>query len=192
MPITYDDKYKGYSIMTDEAKGQGCDTDILDPHIKRTEAMIKGHNKVFGCRIDLGYRQMPNRKDKNKDVSDAIAATRKYFKRHKIDTSFTWRLEENDNCLPHVHVAAMADGNKIMAPEQIKNKLEENWKRQAGEDNARIHICKKGYRMRKDDPNFKQVKDDWVHRTSYLAKDRDRGNSPKGQHEHGGTRVKKK
>ncbi|BDQ32660.1 inovirus Gp2 family protein [Pseudodesulfovibrio portus] len=192
MPITYDENYNGYPIMTDEEAKQGCDTEILDRHIERTEDMTKRHNKVFCFRIDLGYRQMPDRDRKNKDISDTIAATRKYFKRHETDTSFSWRLEENDKCLPHGHVAVMVDGNKIMAPERIKNKLEENWKRQVGEDNARIHICKTGYRMRKDDPNFEQVKGDWIYRTSYLAKDRDRGNSPKGQHEHGGTRVKKK
>jgi hypothetical protein len=192
MPITYDDKYKDYPIMTDKNKGQGCDTDILDAHIERTEDMAKHHNKVFGFRMDLAYRQMPDRERKNKDISDAIAVTRKHFKRKEVDTSFTWRLEENDNCLPHVHVATMVDGNKIMAPEKIFNHLKGSWENQVGKDNARVHICKKGYRMRKDDPNYEQVKDEWIHRTSYLAKDRDRGNAPKGHHEHGGTRVKKK
>lgn len=191
MSTTYEEKHKGYSIMTDKAKGHGCDTDILDAHIERTEDMTKRHNKVFGFRIDLGYRQMPDRDRKNKDVSNAIAVTRKYFKRHKIDTSFSWRLEENNNCLPHIHVAAMVDGNKIMAPEKIYKHLKGSWENQVGEKNARAHICKAGYRMRKDDPNYEQVKGDWIYRSSYLAKTRDRGNSPEGQHEHGGTRVKK-
>ncbi len=192
MSITYEKKYKGYSIMTDADENQGCDTDILDRHIERTENMTERHNKVLGFRIDLGYRTYPDRKKKNEDISKTISATKRYFDRQNIETSFSWRQEENKGCLPHGHVSVMANGNKLMAPDKVVEKIKENWKRRVGEDNARVHICEGTYRMKRNKPDFEQVKDDWIRRTSYIAKDRDRGNSPKKQHEHGGTRVKKK
>lgn len=191
MSTTYEENYKGYPIMTNEVKQQGCDTGILDRHIERTEDMTQRHNKVLGFRMDVGYRSQVGSEKSIKDISTTIARTKKYFDRKGIDTSFTWRQEENDNCLPHGHVAIMVDGNKLMAPGKVVDKLKENWERQAGEDNSRIHICEGTYRMRRNDFDFDRIKEDWIHRTSYLAKDRDRGNTPNRLHEHGGTRVKK-
>ncbi|MBG0789903.1 MAG: inovirus-type Gp2 protein [Desulfovibrionaceae bacterium] len=178
--------------MTDEETNKGCDTEILDRHIERTEDMTGRHNKVLGFRIDLDYRSPVASKKSIQDISNTIARTKRYFDRKGIDTSFSWRQEESKQTLPHGHVAVMVDGNKLMAPGKVVDKLKENWKRQAGEDNSRIFICEGTYRMRRNDSDFKQVKDDWIHRTSYLAKERDRGNTPDRQHEHGGTRVKKR
>ncbi len=192
MSTTYAKQYKGYSIMTNAEKSQGCDTDILDRHIERTESMTDQHNKVLGFRIDLDYRAHPTSSKNNQDISKTIAATKRYFDRKKINTSFSWRQEKYEGCLPHGHLAVMVDGNKIMAPGKIIDKLKQNWNRQAGEDNARVYICERTYRMKRNAPDFEKVVDDWIYRTSYIAKDRDRGNSPNNQHEHGGTRVKKK
>ncbi len=191
MSITYKNTYQGRSLLPDESQDQGCDTAILDRHIERTKDMTDRHNKVLGFRIDLDYRSKVSSKQSIKNISNTVARTKKYFDRKGIDTSFTWRQEESDHSLPHGHVAVMVDGNKLMAPGKVVDKLKENWKRQAGEDNSRIHICEGTYRMKRNKPDFEQVKDDWIYRTSYMAKDRDRGNTPDRQHEHGGTRVKK-
>lgn len=55
MSTTYEPQYTGYKINTNQNKGLGCDTDILDALQSQYEYMQKNHVRVFQVRLDLRY-----------------------------------------------------------------------------------------------------------------------------------------
>ena len=55
MEIITSNSYKGLPINTDESRGLGCISSVLDKYIDMLSYMISAHSKVMQIRFDLHY-----------------------------------------------------------------------------------------------------------------------------------------
>lgn len=201
MAVTFKQKHKGNSILTNKDKNQGCKAEILDSINSILKHTTQKHSKVLCVRMDLRYPSDFSASDKNKDIQGFASKFSKYFKRQGYDPHYLWVREQSREKHQHYHLMVAVDGNKMQSPYKLLNKAEEVWESTIGADQAGLvdhcNISRKGerqansYMLRRNDSDFDQVYDDCHKRCSYLAKENTKGYAPKRHREFGYSRIPK-
>ncbi|MBI9109977.1 inovirus-type Gp2 protein [Maridesulfovibrio ferrireducens] len=200
--ITYEPTYNGKNILTDKERGLGCKENILDRIDGLLDHTTQKHNKVFCIRMDLRFPKYYQVPADNQHISKFISKFNRYFKRQGVDPYYLWVREQSREKHQHYHLMVLVDGNKMQFPHKLIEKAEELWNSTLNIDGqGLVDHCTKSrsgevqvnsYRMRRNDENYGQVRDDCFHRCSYLAKVNTKGNTPKGIREVGSSEVPKK
>lgn len=216
--VTYEPEYEGKPIMTDKDKKLGCYKPILKRMLELFEDMIKRHNKVnVVCRELRSPEEMPLICD-NKAIRAFHADEAKSLKRAGIDSGYISVREQKPGRKSHYHDFLLLDGSKIQNIEGHLKTAEEIWERKLGLPKVReeerdippecrkqgwglIHNCtwdnnddsqKHSLMLRRDDPEYATKIKQCFYRASYLAKENQKGNTPKGQRQLFVSRIKKK
>lgn len=122
-------------------------TDILHHILNHFSAMIWKHNKVLFVRFDLhfpyGYACVAN----NNEISNFIKLLKEYYTRHDIDSHYLWvREQSSTNNLPHYHIIALFDGNKIQKYYPVVERAGLIWSRIVRSDErGLVNYCDKDY-----------------------------------------------
>lgn len=201
MPITFDKDYKGYPINANKEKRFGCKTEILDKAIEMIDYATGKHNKVLVTRVDVRFPEGQDYPDDNKIASEFSAGLMKDLSRNKLDPSYLMVREREDGDNQHYHLLLCTDGNKHQFPNKIIAKVEKHWNRRVGSDrDGLVDYCIRGegienptnyYLLKNNDPDFEKVKGECIKRSSYLAKERTKGDKPKHTREVFRSRIAK-
>lgn len=202
--LTTEDCYNGKTINTNKEKEQSCIEEILKPINAHLEDMQEKHSQVCVVRFDL---RTPNGTEElnHKQVGRIFENMERALKRkeyaggHKPDPRFIG-VQENQEHGTHYHCVALVNGNAIQNPNTIYQTAEKYLANSLGipqeEATGLVDYCnqksengiviKRG--SLKEQENVNKV----MHQVSYLAKERGKENTPKGQHLWIGTKVPKK
>ena len=187
---TYEKKFNGKSINTNEDKDEACDIEILNKIDNMFNHYTNKHNKTTCVRVDLTYPEDHPESLNNKDFSKFASTFSKDLKRKGYDPAYIAVREHKDGEHQHYHVAVLCDGNKTQFPHKVTDAVTRHWNRAIGIDEDQkgcVDYCtkftsgKQGincYRLRRNDEDFDQVVDDCFKRCSYLAKVNTKGSAP--------------
>jgi hypothetical protein len=208
MTTTYSKSYNNHPINTDEHKGLGCKTEILEKYNSSINAMISKHSKVIQVRFDLRYPQDNSVEPSPEHIHDFNYNLKRSLSRkkvaggHKVDPQLMWAREQKESEHPHYHHLLLANGNAVRNYYPIVQKAEELWNRTIGSDQpGLVHYCDKswngvphenGIMVRKGHASESEQIDKCYHQASYLAKERDKERKVKGAWISGSSRVKSK
>lgn len=202
--ITYENEYKGYPILTDKEKKQGCYIDILKAIKENMDEMTESHNKTLFMRYDI---RTPN--DKRMDDKTLRHFHANWMKNLKVyeglDPKYVLVKEQSREKHKHYHGVLLLDGNKIQNIQKPLKKGEELLSRALKIDhtvnNGLINDCtrgrdgkdqKNGIMLRKDDPDYEDQKKVCMEWASYLAKENTKKNMPKGTRTFSTSRTRQK
>lgn len=201
MNTTFGSTHNGIQINTDQRKGLGCITSILDNYQKHLAHMIASHSKVMQVRFDLHYPNdgtiVPNRQHiynfnynlKRKLQRETIIGG------HRVDPQILWTEEINSSTAPHYHFLLLANGNaKNNYKELLKNTVNPLWKNTINSDNdGLVDYCDKngpnGLMITRSSPDVLTQINRCSYQASYLAKIKTKDARGKGCWLMGGSRV---
>lgn len=199
-----DSNYNGKSINTSKEKNQNCIEEILKPINAHLEDMREKHNKVMVTRFDLhtskGMEDFTNKGVGRIFENMGRALKRKeYAGGHNPDPRFIG-VAENNGHSTHFHCVAIVNGNAIQNPYTIFNEAERCLANALDipqeEAQKLVNHCdkngKNGIMIKNSSPNEEEQVNVVMHQASYLAKERSKEDTPKGQYLWIGTRVPKK
>lgn len=202
--LTTETKFNGKSINTNAEKDQRCIKEILTPIHAHLTDMLENHNKVMAVRFDL--RTPQGTKDLiNKDISRIFENMKRALDRkeyaggHDPDLRLIGVKEDNGNGA-HYHCLALVNANAIQNQYTIHKAARKYLGKALGlseeETQGLVHNCntngKNGTIIKRGSTDEQKNIDEVMYQTSYLAKEKSKENTPKGQHLWVGTRVPKK
>ena len=201
MEIITSNSYKGLPINTDESRGLGCISSVLDKYIDMLSYMISAHSKVMQIRFDLHYpldaNIVPDRRHIYYFRNNLIRMLdrQKGSGGHRADPQLTWTEEQGDGGHPHYHFVLLVNGNLFMNYiHLLQNFILPVWQRVLNSNNAGIvDFCNKlgpnGMLIDRNSQLLKQQIEACTFQASYIAKARSKENKLKGTWLTGGTRI---
>lgn len=202
--LTTETEFNGRSINTDKEKGQSCIEEILNPIHTHLNDMIQNHSQVMAVRFDMrapqGAEDLNNKQVGRIFENMGRALNRKeYVGGHAPDPRFIGVSEDQGNGA-HYHCLALVNANAIQNQYTIHKAAEKYLGKALGlteeETKGLVHNCntngENGTIIRRGSADEKEKINQVMHQASYLAKEKSKENTPKGQHLWVGTRVPKR
>ncbi len=197
-----DSEYEGMPIMADKENGLGCKQKILEVIKERFDHAIDDKSKVYFMRYDIRFPKDSPHTD-NQKISEFQASFMKALKRKKLKPEYVVVREQSKEKHQHYHGILLLAGDKVQSPHVPIKTAERLWRSTLGLPAGKglIHDCsttrtgepiENGTMLRKDDPEYHEKVKDCFRRASYLAKENQKGNTPKGQREVFSSRTPKK
>lgn len=197
--------------MTDQEKKLGCNERTLKKIDQIMNHMADRHNKVLFMRYDIRFPQDYDCQNSNTYFRAFQEAFIKNRKRKGFDPHYLAVRETSEEKHQHYHVALFMDGNKTQRIRKHIDAAEQLWTDTLGlppryDDNGKrisyglIDDCTKhrkghpqenGVILYRNDPEYDSKFDHCFYRTSYLAKENQKGNAPKRQRELFSSRIPK-
>lgn len=204
--IVYDEYYEGLPIMTNIAKGHGCDPDILRIIKEQFDYAEVTKRKIFVIRYDIRFPLDGQYDHSNWLISSFQADLMKALKREKegCEPQYVVVREQSREKHHHYHGLLLLDGNKVQNIHGVLNRAEEIWDRKVGatmmdkQNGGLIERCTSdrdgnyvgnGVMLRHDDPDREVKLHACFKRASYLAKVNQKGYAPSGCREVFASRI---
>ena len=201
MNTTFDVIHNGLQINTDQSKGLGCITSMLDNYQKHLAHMIASHSKVMQVRFDLHYPNDGNIVPNRQHIYDFNYNLKRKLQRetiiggHRVDPQILWTEEINTSTAPHYHFLLLVNGNAKNAYRALlRDTVNPLWKKTINFDNdGLVDYCDK------DGPNGLMIIRSSLdvltqinacsYQASYLAKVKTKDARGKGNWLMGGSRI---
>lgn len=201
--LTTETEFNEKSINTNRDKDQSCIEKILKPIEAHLNDMTQKHNKTITVRFDMRAPQEAEDLN-NKTVGRIIENMRRAINRNKYagghdpDPRILCVAEDQGNGA-HYHCLALANANAIQNQYTIHKAAEKYLGKALGlteeETQGLVHYCdtngENGTIIRRGSTDEEEKTNQIMHQASYMAKEKGKENTPKGQHLWIGTRAPK-
>ncbi|UQZ88010.1 hypothetical protein C4J81_01765 [Deltaproteobacteria bacterium Smac51] len=199
MQITFNPIYQELPIMTDEAHGLGCRTDILDRLCRLMTFYTQKHNKTLFIRFDLRFPEHFTVPEDNTILSKFLDSFKTKLTRMGLSPSYLWVREQSREKHQHYHLVLLLNGSLVQNFYHILQLAEYYWGLALGCDaSGLVDFClysrnglpqSNGLMLRRNTLDFVPAFQTCFHWASYLAKENTKGYGPQWTKEYGSSRI---
>ena len=202
MNNTFAGTHHGLQINTNQDKGLGCITSMLDKYQALLTYMVNVHSKVMQVRFDLHYPDDRSITPAKQHIYDFNYNLKRKLQRdkntggHLVDPQILWTEEGCGIQNPHYHFVILLNGNaKNNYWGLLDRTLWSLWEKtiNASDNKGLVDYCDKngpnGLMVVRSSPDVMEQLNKLSYQASYLTKIKTKDNRGKGNWLMGGSRV---
>jgi len=204
--ITHAQTFNSLPINTGINGEYSCYTQILEKLYKIMTYMTNKHCRVLFIRFDVRFPQWYRTTGENDEISHLFKMLKENSKNMGIDFQFLWAREQSQEKHQHYHCITILDGSRVRSYHRFLSVVTEAWGHVLGcEAVGLVDWCDRDQNgIRIDRPQAQASPDTHAQQTqafnqsfsacfywgSYLAKENQKANTPKGVRRYGASQLK--